>query len=46
LPIYKQESEQWKEWTYPVWIIQDTLHDWLRRSLGQPALRGLEVGAL
>lgn len=35
LPIYKQQSDQYQEWSYPVWIIQQTLHSWLGHRHGQ-----------
>lgn len=44
LPIYKQESERYKEWTYPVWTIQQTLYGWLARRHGQGRITNLEIG--
>jgi phage anti-repressor protein len=44
LPTYKQQSEQYQEWAYPVWTIQQTLHAWLARRHGQGNITDLEIG--
>ena len=39
IPIYKQESaDRYKEWTYPVWVLQQVLPNWAARRYGQVAL--------
>lgn len=43
LPIYRQQSEQYKEWSYPVWAIQQTLFGWVARRQGQGPIRNLEI---
>jgi hypothetical protein len=43
LPIYKQQSEQYQEWSYPVWAIQQTLHAWLGRRDAQGPITDLSI---
>jgi phage anti-repressor protein len=43
LPMYKQQGEQFSEWTYPVWSIQETIYGWLSRHYSQGRITGMEI---
>jgi phage anti-repressor protein len=42
-PLYKEQSDQYSEWKYPVSVIQQTLYTWLARRNGQGPIQGLEI---